>query len=224
VRKLACWLPLVILAVPACAAKTTAADVIARVEKAFSGVHDYQADAVISVNSPQLHVSDSRATIYFRRPDKVKVVANEGFAVMPSEAVPGDPARWLRDNFTCKYAGSGAYHGQPADVLKLTARTVAVPGEMKVWIEKKRGVILGTESNTNGLTARSQWNYTLVDGKYWMPARVKMEMSGTLSGAVFDPHEGKVSPPKKGNGTATVTISNYRINKGVPDSVFKRRK
>jgi hypothetical protein len=205
-------------------AKTNTADVLALMEKSFGQVRDYKADAVMNVNTPQLHVKDSRATIYYKRPDRVKVVPKDGFAVIPDEAVPGDAAKWIRDNFTPSFAGTQIIAGQPAYVLNMTAKTPSVPATMRVWVEKSRGVIIATESKSSEMTMKSSWKYARVDGKYWLASEVRIDMSGMMAPAVYNPHKVRSEPPKTGSGSAVVTIKNYVANRGIPDSVFKKRK
>ena len=200
-------------------AKTASAKVIKQVEQTFSKVKDYKAEANMSIDSSQMHVKDSKATIYFKRPDKVRVIAKEGFPMIPNEAVPGDPAKWIRDNFVPALEGGGNYKGAPAHVLKLVGKNDRVPTTMRMWVEKRRGLIIGTESNSDGMKVKSDWSYKLVDGKYWLPSQVNVEMSSTTK--VRSPENSGHQKPVR--GTAVIKITDYKVNKGVPDTVFKRR-
>jgi outer membrane lipoprotein-sorting protein len=213
-----------VLAVSSAQAKMTAEDVVAQIEKNYNAIRDYRADVEVTINSPQVHMPKLKATIYFKRPNKIKLIAKEGFAVLPKDAVSGDPARWMKTNFKMSYLGSGRVAGEPVHVLRLVPKTTEVQGTTKLLVEKRRGLILGTETEAGGASFRSRWTYTRVDGKYWLPSEIRTEMSGAMSTRIFDPDKMKVAPPKAGKGTALVRFSNYTVNRGIPDSVFEYRK
>lgn len=218
---------LIVGAICVCAsaqAKTTTDDVIKLLAKGFNSVKDYKAQAVMNVDTPQLHVKDSKATIYFKRPNRVKIDAREGFALMPEEAVPGDPAKWIANNFNASYAGASSLQGRPTHVLKLMGRNVGVPPSMTLWVDRDRGLILAAESRNMQMTVKSKWTYKLIDGKYWLPTEIRMDMSGMIAPSVYDPHKARLEPAKSGTGSAVVTITGYEVNKGIPDSVFKKRR
>ncbi len=203
------------------AAKFGSLDVLKLMDKSFAPVKNYRAEATMKIDMPQMHIKDSSATIYFKRPNRVKVVAREGFTMIPNDAIPGDPAAWIRENFDAAYEGTGTKFGQSVYVLKLVGKTPTVPSNVRMWVDKSRGVILGTESSGDGMTMKSRWGYTKVDGKYWLPADITIEMTGLVAGAVYDPHKAKYSKPTTGGGAAIVKITKYTVNKGVSDSVFK---
>lgn len=206
------------------AANPTSAEVLARVEKNYKPIRDYKVDVEITVNSPQLKMPPTKATIYYKRPDKVKVVAVEGFAVIPKDAIVGNPVEQIRANFNTAYAGSGKMDGIAVHVLKLVPKTAKAQGTVRLYVEKKRALILRTDSEVGDAVIRAGWAYTRVGGKYWLPSQIKVEMSGMMTPEIFDPDEVKIKPAKSENGTATVKFRNYRVNKGVPDSVFEEKK
>lgn len=205
-------------------AKPTSAQVLAQVERNYAAIRDYSADVEVAINSPQVHAAKTKATIYYKRPNKLKLVAREGFAVLPRDAFPGNPVAAIRANFDVAYGGSGKAGGEPVHVLKLVPKTSQAERTMKLLVDKRRGLIVGTEAEFGAAKFSSRWTYVRVDGRYWLPSQIKVEMSGAMSRPVFDPDEIKVVPPKSGKGTALVTFSNYRVNKGIPDSVFTEKK
>jgi outer membrane lipoprotein-sorting protein len=164
-------------------------------------------------------------TIYFKRRDKFKLEPGDGFMVLPKEAFPGNPVDAIRTNFTVSYAGSAKVDNEPVHVLKLVPKTQDAGGAVQLYVEKRRGLILKADSaNAGGADMKSRWTYVRADGKYWMPQQIRVNMSGVMSPQAFDPRDMKTKPPKSGKGTATVKFSNYRINKGIPDSVFVEKK
>ncbi|HOK53653.1 MAG TPA: outer membrane lipoprotein-sorting protein [Armatimonadota bacterium] len=207
----------------AAAEKVTSATILALVEKNYKDINDYKVDAEVTIDSPQLYVKGSKMTIYFKKPNKVKIEAKEGFAVMP-QVFAGNPATEIKSKFNVEYTGDSKLGGEPVYVLKLTPKSTSAPGNMKLFVEKKRGVIVGSEAKANDMTMISRWTYVKVDKKYWLPSQIKVEMSGTLSSPAYDPDEVKVKPAKTGKGTAVIKLKNYQVNKGLSDKIFEQKK
>jgi len=204
--------------------KPAPADVIGLLERNYASIHDYSADIEVSVDSPQLHMPRSAATLYFKRPDRMKIVPKEGFAVLPKDVFPGDPVRSIKQNFRLERLDSAKVGNEPVYVLSLVPKTTDVRGAMKLFVEKRRGIIIGTDADVGGAKFKSRWTYARVEGKYWLPSEIRIEMSGAMSTPVFDPREVKIKPPKSGKGTTLVRFSDYKINRGIPDSVFAEGK
>jgi outer membrane lipoprotein-sorting protein len=215
---------LVAVAAAGVQAKQTGADVLSLVEKNYKGIKDYKVDVTVSVKSPQLNMPRSVATLYYKEPNKTKIVPKEGFMMLPKDAFPGNPVNAIKAGFNTTLVGSAKFSGSDVYVLKLVPKEQRSQSTMKLYVEKNRGLILGADANNGDAYLKSKWSYTRVDGKYWLPSEIKMEMSGTLSDPAFDPREMKVKAPKSGKGTGNVKFSNYKVNKGIPDKVFSNKK
>ncbi|MBI2843939.1 MAG: hypothetical protein HYX78_11115 [Armatimonadetes bacterium] len=201
--------------------KITSADVLARVERNYAAIRDSRVDVEVTIDSPQVRMPKSTGAVCFKRPDKVKVIAKDGLMVMPKDVFPGDPVAAIKRQFDTAYDGTTTVDGVAVYVLNLVPRSTEVNSKMKLFVEKRRGLIVGSEASVGGGTFKSRWTYARIDGKYWLPSKIKVEMDGALSQPAFDPDQMKMKPPKSGKGTAVVKFSNYRINKGIPDSVFE---
>ncbi len=203
--------------------KMTVNDVFALVQKNYNSISDYQVEATVNAdfNNPKMHITNSQAIIYFKRPDKVKVEAKSGFAMMP-ETFPGDPVTAIKSAFNATYEGTVKYNGVPAYVLKLKPKTTEHQGAATLFIEQKRGLILGSLMREQGFSIATKWNYGRVDGKYWLPSEIKVAMSGSFP---VRSHPGHQTRPemKSGKGSATVKFTNYRVNKGIPDNIFAKK-
>ncbi|MEN6520016.1 MAG: hypothetical protein ABFD46_02550 [Armatimonadota bacterium] len=200
-----------------------ASDVLDAVQKNYSSINDYRVDMTVSVKSQEVHISNNKATVYYKKPDKVKVAAKEGFAVLP-KTFAGNPVAEIRKNFTAVYDCADKIGKEPVHVLKLKPKTTRAGGSMKLYVEKRRGLILKTLTEASGMKMTSSWSYKKVDGKYWLPSRIKIDMNGMESGRKPGHHKGREVPQAAGSGTAEVKFSNYKINKGIPDKVFVEKK
>ncbi|MEN6371409.1 MAG: hypothetical protein ABFD64_05275 [Armatimonadota bacterium] len=200
-----------------------ASDVLDAVQKNYSSVNDYKVDVTVSVKSQDMHIPKNEATVYYKKPDKVKIKAKEGFAVLP-KTFTGNPVAEIKKNFTAVYDCAAKIGKEPVHVLKLKPKTTQAGGSMKLYVEKRRGLILRTLAEVNGMKMTSSWSYKKVDGKYWMPSRIKVDMNGMPSDPVSGQFRRKKAPQTAVNSTAELQFSNYRINKGIPDKVFAEKK
>lgn len=215
---------LAVIAAGAVQAKPTASDILSLVEKNYCPIRDYTVDVEVSVDSPQMKMPRSTATVYYKCPDKVRLVPREGFMLLPKNAFPGNPVSAIKKNFSASYTGMCEVAGEPTYVLKLVPRTDEAPGVMKLLVEKKRGVIVGMDSDSSETKLKSRWSYARVDGKYWLPSQINVEMSGTMPAQASKPREVSRKPARSNKGTALVKFKNYRINKGISDSIFATQK
>jgi outer membrane lipoprotein-sorting protein len=214
---------LVAAAVIAAPSRPKASDVLDRIQKNYSSINDYRVDVSVSMKSRDVHIPKSDAIIYYKKPNKVKVAAKEGFTLLP-KTFTGNPVTEIKKNFTATYEGAAKVGKEPVHVLKLKPKTTQAGGTMKLYVEKRRGLILKTLTEFSDTKMISNWSYSKVDGKYWLPSRIKIDMAGMSSGPKPDHPRGRTMPPAVGNGTAEVKFSNYRINKGIPDKVFIEKK
>jgi outer membrane lipoprotein-sorting protein len=215
------------LSLSAAPAKVTVDSIYAQVEKNYNGIRDYRTDAEVNadIQNPRVHISKSRSTIYFKRPDKVKVVAKEGFSVMP-DTFPGNPITAIKREFNAKYIGSAKIDGQDVYILNLAPKSGPINGAIaKLYVEKKRSLIHGMDINAGEGRISTRFVYSRVDGKYWLPSRINVRMESISQPMVgrhrhFQGKKGNVQQSKSTNGTTTITFSNYRVNKGIPDNIF----
>jgi len=204
-----------------CAQKPSPAEAALKcIERGYAAVKDYRVDIQVSVESPQVHMPDAKAVVYFKRPDKLRVVAKEGFMMMPSYAVMGDPASFIKQNFSIAGVKSSKVGAEPVYILSLVGKTMHAAGRFEIVVEKRRGLIISGSADDGASKLKAKWEYKQFDGKFWMPAKMTVKIEGLMSPQAFDPKNMKMNPPKTGEGNATVIFTNYRINRGIPDSIF----
>lgn len=203
-------------------AAPTSQQIISMLKKNYMGVKDYKVDAVLTVKSPQVNVTGMSMTVYFKQPDKIHIDAKDGFAMLPRDIRLGNPAVDLPKNFDIKVLGTGKSGGRNVASVKLIPKhhQDSSPQAIKAWIDTDRGVILTTILSTdNGHTIKSTWEYVKVAGKYWLPSRIKAQMSVPQAEDTKRPNH---SPRRQmTNGTITLKFKNYKVNQKIPDSIFK---
>ena len=203
---------------------------LSNVYRNFQKVKDYSADANIRTEIPFLKMLPINAKVYFKQKDKFKVVS-KSIAILPKQNF---------DQVYRLFADSNAYTAVPQgtekigevmcsiiSIIPISDTTDLVLG--KFWIDTKRNIILKSQltTKTNG-TILAEYTYgkyaeyglpdnavfTVDVKKFKIPKAVAADINNTSS----PKDDGKES--KKGK--IYLTMTNYAINKGVPDDVFKK--
>jgi len=194
-------------------------------------VDDYTVDANIKADIPMIKILPVKATLYFKQKDKFKVVS-KGIAILPKQGFTDINA------FLNKKGAYMAVEGGTKTVqdIKTTLVTVIPTGEnsefvlAKLWIDTKRSIILESQITTRGSgTVSVSYKYG-EQAEYGLPSVLeftvdvkKFKMPKSVAADIHDT-EGKDNKKKhKDTGTIVITLSNYKVNKGLSDEIFKKK-
>jgi hypothetical protein len=201
----------------------TAGSVLDRVKVAFDDIEDYSAQAVMQVDSPTLRVKDSKFKLYYKKPDKVHIQPLGGFALIPQGTFLGNPMEQITHDGVPTLKGTARLDGRLCWVLQVTPKS-RTPGnyEFTLWVEQTRGLIVASAAEpAEGAKVDVKWEYTKVDDKYWLPSRISVKIDG-LPARMTREHGPFTQQSGKASGTAMIEFSNYHVNKGIPNSMFRR--
>ncbi len=201
------------------------------VKNKFNQIKDYQADVVVKVDMDFIKVPDSKAKVYFKQPDKTKM-ESEGFAMLPKQSTKFSPMELLKGNFTSVYVKSETIDNRKLDVVKIIPNSDSSDVVLTtLWIDAGYSYIkkIETMSKRGGAVAVG---FTYNDTSIALPS--KLVFSFNLGEVNMPPDvsgPGKKGERKRGRDEATkikgsviMTYSNYKINKGLPDSLFEEKK
>ena len=196
------------------------------VRENFDKIRDYTANAHININVEKVRIPDKNAIVYYKHPDKFRFKA-DGFAMLPKKGANATAMQILQGNYTAIDAGNTTLNAVPVDVIKVLPLDQG--GDVilsTLWIDEQHRV-QKLESTT-----REQGSYT-VDFKYnstnpfHLPQQIvinfdveKMNIPLGLS-LDIENFGKKKDDAKSSRGVVTVTYSNYKVNTGLGDSVFK---
>lgn len=201
--------------------------ILKSLQNVFEGIKDYQVDMTISVDMSFIKVPKSKATLYFKQPDKVKL-DSKGFAMLPKEGLTFSPGKLLDFDYSAFYMREEKLEGSTVDVIKIipesdSARVVITT----LWIDSNYKILRKIKSTTKnagefeinlsygdpaGIKLPSSAEITFnLDGSK-MPARLRNEIQK-------DSKDQKINDPM--GGKVTIRYENYRINKGLSDDLFK---
>lgn len=201
--------------------------ILEQVKKKFSAVKDYEVEVRIKIDVEFLKVPDNDATVYYKAPDKITMKTGDKFALMPKEGLNFNPSNLLNGKYTSVLEGETKINGKPHHIVKV----IPLGGDGNVvlstlWIDKSTFYISKVETTTkNSGTFQLEMVY---------PANSKFPLPSSMT---FSFEVGKFNFPKgfggnkkekdtsssKAPGKVYITYKNYKINKGIPDSVFKKK-
>ena len=182
-----------------------------------------------------LKVPVSEAKIYFKQPDKIHF-ESENFALLPKEGVNFSPMAILKGNYSAIYEREDTVNGIKTSVIKVIPlnekRNIILT---TLWIDQSRDYIMKVESTTkiNG-TFSLELNYAKPVDDYPLPSSMifsfnidRTNIPRGMYGNMDD--EDKVNKENKQNrkrttGKVFIEYSNYKVNQGIPDSIFEKNK
>jgi hypothetical protein len=192
---------------------------------------DYSVQANIKVDLPFVKMLPIDAKIYFKQKDKFKV-ESKSIAIVPRQGFD-QITKMLNDTsgFDALISGEELIAGSQAIIINVIPQSDTSDLILgKLWIDVKKNVVLKSQLTTksNGTilteyTYGSQLSYGLPDlmtftvdvKKFKIPKGVTADINNTKT---------SVDDKKKDNkkGKIFIKLTNYQINKGIPDTVFKK--
>lgn len=219
---------LVTLSLSKCGQAQTASQIINKVNTNFSKVNDYTADMNIHLDVSFIKMKDIAAKVFFKKPDKFKVKA-EGIMLLPKQN-PNNIQSMLKDtnSYNAIKTGTEIINGVTATIITVIPNADTSDLILgKFWIDATKGVIL--KSN---LTTRSNGNMQIehfygVNSNYALPDKLiftietsKFKLPKALV-VDLDSASTASDKPESKTGKIIIVFSNYLLNKGVDDKIFK---
>ncbi|HLE31186.1 MAG TPA: outer membrane lipoprotein-sorting protein [Bacteroidota bacterium] len=205
------------------------AEVLARCEKNMEGIEDYVVDLTAEVDMEGVRMPRMEATMYFKKPDKVHF-ESPNFAMLPREGF-GTPVSLLIGRYDATLRGEEMIGDIPTHKLHLVAKDPAARlQQLYVWVNKSNSTVVRTESVPyQGRSVKMDFTYALQEGRYWLPSKMQVELKAppvdttdsvqpmAVPGA---PQLGTMRRARR-SGKITIEYSDYRINTGLSDELFK---
>ncbi len=209
-------------------AQQSANQVLAEVTQKFRKVKDYSADVRIISDIPFLKVMPVSASIYFKQKDKFTVVS-QGISFLPKQGFT-EVYQLISDS--TKY---NAVRTSKEKVDQIVTEVISViptddSGELilaRLWIDPIRDIVMKSLI-TNRSTGTVQINYVY---KSQVTIGLPDEMKFTVDvkkfkipkGLAADLNKKTTAAPKDNQkGTIQLLLSNYKINRGIDEAVFKK--
>lgn len=197
----------------------------------FNQIKDYEVDVRIKVDVDFIKVPESEAKIFFRQPNNIQV-ESESFALIPREGLDFSPVALLKNEYTAFYVREEEIDGIKTSVIKVIPLNDASDIILStLWIDESEKLIRKIESSTKlSGTFAIELNYNS-DNKYPLPSSMvftfnveRMNLPKGISGEYNESTKSNDKVDKKTTGKVYINYSNYKVNKGIPDSVFEKKK
>ena len=207
--------------------------ILAKVVAKINAVNDYSVDANIKADIPLIKILPVNATIYFKQKDKFKVVS-KGIAILPKQGFT-DMNAFLAKKGSYMVVESGT---KTIGEIKTTQLTVIPTGDnsefvlAKLWIDTKRNLILKSQITTRS-SGTVVVDYSYADqAEFGLPSQLtftvdvkKFKLPKSVAADLHDTDNKKKKDAKdEKSGTIVIKLTNYKVNKGINDSVFKDKK
>lgn len=225
------FLTLLILALQFGVIAQDANDILSKVVTKLNTVNDYTVIANVKANIPMIKILPSKATIYFKQKDKFKVIS-KGIVILPKQGFTEI------NGFLANKKSYLAVSGDSTKIGGVMTKLINVvpTGEnseivlAKLWIDTKSAVIMKSQITTksNGSVTTtytygdkvtfglpSQLVFEIDVKAFKLPKSVAADINKTTA-------EKKSKPGKK--GVITVTLTDYKVNTGLSDAIFTKKK
>jgi outer membrane lipoprotein-sorting protein len=206
------------------------ADLLKKVKAKLDKVSDYTAQGKMKINVAFIDAPDSKVTIFYKRPDKFKVVKSGGISILPKGGVSVNLGTLLaNDNYDIIPSKDAEVNGVNTKVVKLLPRDENSDIVLTtLYIEEKNLVIRKATVTTK---ESGTYEIDLAYGKFmqWgLPDKVIFSFNTKdyklPKGITFEYEKGdkkKEQAMKNKKGEVEITYSNYTINKGIDDKTFQ---
>lgn len=217
---------------PAVFAQQDAEKILNGVIKSYQRVSDYQVDLKINAKIPFINILPMNARMYFKQPGHIKL-ESKGIAILPRQGFDEMyKAITDRKSYTVVSQGMESMNGSPASIisiLPLSDTMEVIHG--KFWIDPEKNVIVKSQmtTRTNGTVIATYLygtyaEYGLPDQMSFLVDVRKFKIPKTVSVDLNNYNKQQEKSKEEKKGRIDISLSNYIINKGVPDVIFKNLK
>ena len=204
----------------------SAEDLLGQLVSKLENVTDYSANVLIKADIPLIKILPSKAKIYFKSPDKFKVVS-KGIAILPKQGFT-DMNIFLSqpEAYMVVLAGEKLIDGKQTKLLTVIANSSESDIILlKIWVEPTELLILAAE-----VTTRSSGNVKVAykydaQKKYGLPSVIEFKVNvkefKMPKSIASNPHrKASKKTDKRKLGTILLELTDYKVNQGIAESFF----
>ena len=194
-------------------------------QKKYSGLKDYTVDVNVHFDVEGFKAPDMQAKLFCKPPDKMKIESKRIF-FLPKEGGTFNPFMFNKEDFEVKLLERLTYEGRNVVKLKLTPKKRKLNAQdFILTVDTDRHLI--REMNTSSFDGREV--KALIEygnfGDFDLPTHIELHLNVQFSESMeirdFGP---SAQPAKRVTGRVDITYSNYKVNSGLSDDVFKEGK
>lgn len=205
---------------------------IKKLREGFSKVDDYEVDVKIKVDVDFIKVPDCHAKIFYKQPNKMHF-ESESFAMLPKEGMDFSPLTLLKGDHTAIYLKEDNIDGHQVSVIKVIP--LGDRGDIvlnTLWVDQQENIIRRIETTTKmSGTYAIDLKYDSGKQDYYLPKSMiftfnldRMNIPKGISGETEPDKQSKIKDSGPTTGKVYVNYFNYKVNQGIPDHIFEKRK
>jgi outer membrane lipoprotein-sorting protein len=205
---------------------------IKKVKAKLEQVNDYVAEGKMKTDVAFIKAPLGKAKIYYKKPNKLKIVRDKGISILPKGGVSINTASILgMTNYTAIDAGEIVVNGIKTKIVKLLpldeSNDIVIT---TLYIDETASLIMKSATTTKengsfememfygtyaglGLPDKMIFSFNVKD--YKMPKGVTLDFDDDMK-----PEEKQKMKKKKGR--VEFIYTNYIINKGIDESIFNK--
>ena len=208
----------------------TPQELVNKIKAKLEKVNDYSARGKLKTNVVFIKAPIASVKVYYKKPDKMKIVNENGISFIPKGSVNINLAKFLSGSGNYEIVDAGTEPASGLRILKLLPSDENSEIVLStLYIDEKAELIKKAKNTTRD---NGTYELELSYGKfaaYGLPDKVIFSFNTKdyklPKGVTFDYDDGA---EKKNNddlknkkGKVEITYSEYLINKGVDDAIFK---
>jgi outer membrane lipoprotein-sorting protein len=208
----------------------TPEELINKVKARLEKVNDYTAQGKLKTNVVFIKAPIASVKVYYKKPDKLKIVNEKGISFIPKGSVNINLAKFLSGSGNYEIVDAGKEAKTNLRILKLLPSDENSDIVLStIYIDEKEELIKKAKNTTRD---NGTYELEMTYGKYssyGLPDKVIFSFNTKdyklPKGVTFDYDDGSEKKPgdemKNKKGKVEITYSEYSINKGVDDTIFK---
>jgi len=191
-------------------------------QKKYSGLKDYTVDVNVHFDIEGFKAPDMQAKLYCKPPDRMKIESKRIF-FLPKEGGTFNPSMFNKEDFEVKFLERLTVEGRNAVKLRLTPKKKKRNGQdFILTVDTDRNLI--REMNVSSFDGREV--KALIEYGHFsdfdLPTRIELHLDVPFSESREMRDFGQsAQPAKRVTGRVEITYSNYRVNVGLSDEIFK---
>ena len=191
-------------------------------QKKYSGLKDYTVDVNVHFDIEGFKAPDMQAKLYCKPPDRMKIESKRIF-FLPKEGGTFNPSMFNKEDFEVKFLERLTVEGRNAVKLKLTPKKKKRNGQdFILTVDTDRNLI--REMNVSSFEGREV--KALIEYGHFsdfdLPTRIELHLDVPFSESREMRDFGQsAQPAKRVTGRVEITYSNYKVNVGLSDDIFK---
>jgi outer membrane lipoprotein-sorting protein len=205
-------------------------DLVNKIKTKLEKVNDYTAKGKLKTNVVFIKAPVASVKVYYKKPDKMKIVNENGISFIPKGSVNINLAKFLSGSGNYEIVDAGIEPSTGLRILKLLPSDENSEIVLStLYIDEKAELIKKAKNTTrdNG-TYELEMSYGTY-APFGLPDKVIFSFNTKdyklPKGVTFDYDDGSEKKPdeslKNKKGKVEITYSEYLINKGVDEGIFK---